>query len=104
MGWKTWTALIFGVILLGINVLFYLQNSLRLTDLSLDLYVVATHLLVPLPVPVLLYSAFGLGLLVGLLLMGRAWRRASRRVSELEAQVTRGSSGTSPSSPGDLWT
>lgn len=114
MGLKTWTALLLGVPGVFIAVLFYLQNSLRKVDLSLDLYVAAWRLQDPVPVPLVVFVSFGVGLLVGLISMTLAWRRASSRVAELEVRLARASGGSSGSSAGaggpmvgpsaDLWT
>jgi hypothetical protein len=57
---------------LGLAVLFTIQNSSRLTDLSLDLGMAAWHLERPLSVPALLWGAFALGVVGGLLL---SWLR-----------------------------
>lgn len=71
--------------------LFTIQNSLRTTDLSLDLYFTAFHLERPLAVPYLLWAAFGAGLL-----LGGGWGllsrlAAQRRVRDLEQDLARAS-------------
>ncbi len=66
----------------GAATLFTLQNSSRMTDLSLDLYFFATHLQKPVAVPVLVWIAFGSGLVIGggWGLLGRSRRRAAPAV------------------------
>lgn len=49
--------------------LFTVQNSLRETSLSLDLVVWAAKLSEPMPVPHLMWMAFGAGLLSGMILL-----------------------------------
>ena len=48
----------------AVGVLFTVQNSGRMTDLSLDLGFTAFHLAEPQPLPYLLWGAFGIGLLL----------------------------------------
>lgn len=114
MGLKAWAALILGVPAIFVGVVFYLQNSLRKVDLSLDLYVAAWRLNEPAPVPAVVLISFGVGLLIGLAAMTLAWRRAASRVVDLEMRLARssgggpvgGSSAGGPmTGPGaDLWT
>lgn len=114
MGWKAWTTLILGVVSAFIAALFYIQNSLRKVDLSLDLGLRAWRLAEPVSVPLVLFVAFAVGLLLGLLAMSLAWRRASGRVAELELRLARASVSGSTGSAGaggpsvgpsaDLWT
>lgn len=74
--WR-WFQLV-SVLLVGlVGTLFTVQNSSRTSDLSLDLWFAAWHLQAPAPLPVLLWVAFAVGLLVGVfgMLLGR---RSSR--------------------------
>ena len=102
MSFRTWTTLILGSLVILVGYLFYVQNSLRLVDLSLDLYFTAWKLSSPVPVSALAYASFGTGLLLGLVLLALPWRRATRRVTDLEERLAR--SGSAPPSGGDLWT
>ena len=97
MGWKTWTTLILVALSAFFGALFYLQNSLRKVDLSLDLYVAAWRLQEPVSVPLVVFVSFGVGLLIGLTAMTLAWRRASGRVAELELRLARTGGGPSGS-------
>jgi len=66
--------------------LFTVQNFSRLSDLSLDLGLVAMHLKQPQPLPVLMWGAFFVGLisgLVGAVLLGRGSRPERIRHSGL---------------------
>lgn len=94
-----WTLLVIVLLLLGAVTLFTVQNLERTSDLSFDLWVWAGHLKRPQPVPYLLLSAFGLGLILGggWGLLGRM--RSATRMAELEQEVAR-SSLRSPSSTG----
>jgi hypothetical protein len=53
------------VLVVTVTALFVVQNSGRVTDLSLDLYFFATHLRQPVPVPYLLLGALGGGFVFG---------------------------------------
>lgn len=88
-----WTMLISTLLLVLVAVLFTIQNSSRLTDLSLDLGFVAFHLTEALPVPVLLWSALGVGLLGGLAAGLWLRARALRKVRSLEQELARASLG-----------
>lgn len=77
----------------GVATLFTIQNSSRMTDLSLDLYVFATHLQTPLSVPVLMWAAFGSGLLLGLVGMVVSRVRQSGRMGDLEMRAARAELG-----------
>ncbi len=96
MGWRGWTILVFGLVFLGVGALFYLQNSLRVTELSLNLGVVAFQLQQPMAVPLLLVIAFGSGLVFGLILAMIGGRPSSSPASR--------ASGASGGAGGDLWT
>lgn len=64
--WR-WFQLV-SVLLVGlVGTLFTVQNSSRTSDLSLDLWFAAWHLQAPAPLPVLLWVAFAVGLLVGVI-------------------------------------
>jgi uncharacterized integral membrane protein len=74
--WR-WFQLV-SVLLIGlVGTLFTVQNSSRTSDLSLDLWFAAWHLQAPAPLPVLLWVAFAVGLLVGV--VGMAFGRRSGR-------------------------
>ena len=74
--WR-WFQLV-SVLLVGlVGTLFTVQNSSRTSDLSLDLWFAAWHLQAPAPLPVLLWVAFAVGLLVGVI--GMAFGRRSSR-------------------------
>jgi len=88
-----WTAFGIVVLVIFVAILFTIQNSARTTDLSLDLGLVAFHLKEGLPVPVLLWSCLGLGLLGGAVVGLRMRSGAMRKVRELEQQLARASLG-----------
>jgi uncharacterized integral membrane protein len=95
--YMTWISLI---LVLLVGAMFTVQNLDRTSDLSLDLYLVAYHLSDPIPVPYILWAAFGLGLLVA-----GAWAVFSRMslhryIRDLEQQQTR----TNLTNPDDDWT
>lgn len=94
-----WTMLVVVLLLVGGVALFTVQNVERTTDLSFDLWVWATHLRRPLPVPYLLLGAFGAGLLLGggWGILGRV--RAAGRIGELEQDLARATlrTGAAPS-------
>ncbi len=89
------------VVVGGVATLFTIQNSSRVTDLSLDLFVFATHLQQPLSVPVLLWAAFGAGLLLGLVSSVVSRVRMSSRIGDLEMRAARAELG---STNDDDWT
>lgn len=94
MGLRGWSLLTLIVVSAGLGTLFWVQNSLRTVDLSLDLYVVAFKLASPVSVPVLLGATLVLGVLVGAGMMVLA-----RRPPAPASVSASGSSGG-----GDLWT
>jgi hypothetical protein len=53
------------VLVIGVAVLFTIQNVSRVADLSLSLGLAGFHLAQPMPIPYLLWIAFGAGLLLG---------------------------------------
>lgn len=61
-------SLILALTLITVVTLFFVQNSARTVDLSLDLQFWAWHFQRPQPVVLLIAGAFGGGLLAGLLL------------------------------------
>lgn len=88
-----WTLLILTLLVVLIAVLFTIQNSSRVSDLSLDLGFVAFHLTEALPVPALIWSSFGLGALGGLVAGLWLRARALRKVRNLEQELARASLG-----------
>lgn len=94
-----WTMLVLVLLVVGVAALFTIQNSSRLTDLSLDLWVVAFHLKSAVPLPALLWAAFGVGGIGGLLVGLRLRASAVRKVRTLEQQLARASLGGD-----DAWT
>jgi len=85
----------------GVATLFTIQNSSRMTDLSLDLFVFATHLQQPVSVPMLLWVAFGVGLSLGVVSSVVSRVRMSSRMSDLEMRAARAELG---STNDDDWT
>ena len=90
MRWTRWLLLVLVLVSLAVLVLFYLQNSLRLTDLSLNLGFAAWRLANPVPVPALLLGALGTGVLLGAVL--GLWMRRG------------GDKAPAPRAGEDLWT
>ena len=86
-----WFILIVIVAAVAIGALFTIQNSGRMTDLSLNLWVVAFELREPQPVPYLLLGAFGGGLILAGALGSISRLGLQRRIRELEQDVARGS-------------
>ncbi len=72
-----WIMLISLLLVGGVAALFTVQNLNRMSGLSLDLFFVGFELKDALPVPYLLGGAFGVGLLMGILLMVPALFRGS---------------------------
>lgn len=73
---KTWVTIkvLFWLCVVGLPVLFVIQNRLRVTELSLDLGFVAWKLAEPVAIPYLLMGTLGAGVLLGVLL-SYFWRR-----------------------------
>jgi uncharacterized membrane protein YciS (DUF1049 family) len=94
------TALLVGVLAVvgGVLYLGWVQNSARLTQLSLNLGPVgAWQLTTPVAVPVLIASSFGSGFVIGALVFLGNSMRLSRQVRRLEQQIAvSGSEGDSP--------
>lgn len=91
-----WTKWIAGALLVLVAVMFTVQNSSRLADLSLDLGFWAVHLERPLPLVYLLW-----GTLVGGFLAGFGWSAAmraadDRRARELEGMAERAKFNANP--------
>ena len=95
-----WFVLIILVLTGALGALFTIQNSSRLTDLSINLWVVAFELVEPQPVPYLLLGAFGAGLILAGTLASFNRFGLQRRIRELEQQVARQGTRTSD----DDWT
>ena len=89
MSWRFWTALVIVALIGTLATMFYLQNSLSLVDLSLNLGFSAWKLATPAPLPALLYISFGVGLLLGGGVLGFAWRRAVARADDMERRLAR---------------
>ena len=95
-----WIAILLLLFTAAVGALFTIQNVERVTDLSLNLWVVAFQLQGPQPIPYLLWGAFGGGLLLagG---VGTIQRMGlQRRVRDLEQEVARASLRTTD----DDWT
>lgn len=71
----------------GVGALFAVQNSARVTQLSLDLGVAAWQLEQPVSIPALIAICFGAGLLVGALPFALRAGRLAGKVRQLEQQV-----------------
>lgn len=95
MSWRGWTTLVLSLLILTLAGLFYVQNSLRVVDLSLNLGLFAFKLQEPAPVPLLLLVTFGVGLLVGAMVVV-----LGRRSPPPETTRIGGAGG----SGADLWT
>ena len=81
-----------------VAVMFHIQNSARLIqDISLDLGFMSLHLQQPAPLPIVLWSTLGIGLLLGMIL-GIASRRG--RIRELEGALSRAERSRSTSDDG----
>lgn len=78
MSAKTWVLLVSFLLLGAVGALFYVQNSLRTVELSLDLGFAAFQTARPLPAPALLFGTFGLGLLFGSVFVALRRRGSSR--------------------------
>lgn len=87
---------------LGAGWLFWIQNSSRTTQLSLDLWFAAWQLSEPVSIPVLVAGSFAAGLALGVLLLGLPSWRNGRRARRLEAELAlAGAAG--PGAPRDAW-
>ena len=77
-----WIRLVLGLSVALAAYAFYVQNSLRAVDLSLDLWFAAWRLSRPIPVPALMAACFGAGLLLA---GGWGWLRGL----QLQGQIRR---------------
>lgn len=91
MGWQRITGLVILALGLLVAALFYVQNSLRVTDLTLNLGFWAGRLKEPVSVPLALYLCFGGGAAVGALLAGLGWARDRAKIEDLERKLARAS-------------
>lgn len=94
-----WILLVVTLLVLSIAVLFTVQNSMRMTDLSLDLWFWATHLKSPVAVPYLLWGTLFGGFLTGFI-VGRVGRSSANKVEDTGYTPPRASTA----SVGDDWT
>lgn len=78
----------------GVIVLFVVQNSARATQLSLDLGFAAWQLADPVPVVALVGGAFGLGFVIGAGWFGIRSMQLSSKVRRLEQEIALSGSGT----------
>ena len=82
-----WFILLVIVATAALGSLFTVQNLGRVTDLSLNLWVVAFALKTPQPIPYLLWGAFGSGLLIAGTI-GTAQRSAlQRKLRKMEQEA-----------------
>ena len=84
-----WFILIVLGLAAAVGSLFTIQNSERVSDLTLNLWVVAFQLDTPQPIPYLLWGAFGAGLLLAGGLSSAQRISLQRRVRDLEQDVAR---------------
>lgn len=91
MSWSGWLKLLLLTAVALVIVAFTMQNMSRTTQLSLDLYVAAWKLARPIAVPVLVWAAFGSGLVLAGVW---GWVRGlalARKVRKLEQELALGS-------------
>lgn len=89
------SALVVVLILTGLGALFWVQNSSRTTQLSLELWAVgAWQLAEPMSVPVLIAIALVSGLLIAGVPLGLLLLSAQRKVGALQQQVAVHGGGT----------
>lgn len=91
MNIRTWLTLLIFALSALLIALFTAQNLARATQLSLNVGFAAWQLSQPVPVVGLVFGSFGLGLVIGAILMLRRSFRLSRRIRELEQQAALGS-------------
>ena len=95
-----WFILLVIVVTAALGSLFTVQNLERVTDLSLNLWVVAFALEAPQPIPYLLWGAFGAGLLTAGA-FGIIQRSAlQRKIRTMERDATH----ANPRTTDDDWT
>jgi len=88
MGRYGWVALLLLLALVvGVVGLFYVQNSARTTQLSLDLGFAAWRLQQPVTVPALVGGSAAVGFLLGFLPVWMQSLARGRRIKRLESQV-----------------
>jgi len=85
---------VLGLLICGVVVLWFVQNSSRTATLSLDLYVVKWQLAQPVSVVALIGAGTVGGFLMGVLFSAPSRRRAKKRVRALEQQIAVGGEGT----------
>ena len=95
-----WFILIVLVPTVALGALFTIQNSSRVTDLSINLWVVAFELAEPQPVPFLILGAFGAGLILAGALGSFNRMGLQRKLRELERQAAQSNTRTTD----DDWT
>ena len=86
-----WFSIVVLVLAAAFGGLFTVQNVERVSDLSLNLWVIAFQLQDPQPIPYLLWAAFGIGLLIAGTLGSLQRIALQRRVRALEQDVARAS-------------
>jgi uncharacterized integral membrane protein len=79
--------LVLAAALAGFIALFAVQNSSRVTQLSLDLGMAAWQLTQPVSVPALMGICIGGGFLLGVALIFPSYSRLSRRARSLEQKL-----------------
>jgi hypothetical protein len=82
-------SLLLRLAILGIAVLFTIQNMSRTSVLSLDLWLFGIQLGEPQPLPYLIWTALAVGLILGLTRGMQGRRQSIRRIRELEAELVR---------------
>jgi uncharacterized integral membrane protein len=91
-----WVKWVLGGLAVLVAVMFTVQNSSRLTDLSLDLGFWAIHLERPLPLVYFLWGTLVVGFLAGFGLSALSRSADDRRRRDLEGQAERAKFGGSP--------
>jgi len=85
---------VLGLLICGVVVLWFVQNSAQTSQLYLDLYVVKWQLAQPVPVVALMGAGTVGGFFMGVLFSGPSRRRAKKRVRALEQQIAVGGEGS----------
>ncbi len=99
MSARGWLGLLFLLLLaagIGCGYLFWLQNSLQVVTVSLELWGMG-RLGRQMPLPELIAWSAGVGFAVGLLPMFVLWWRRGSRIRQLEQQVAMSGSASSDS-------
>ncbi len=81
-----WLGLVLLLLAVSVAILFWIQNSLRTTDLTLDLGLIKLGLEHRISIPNLMGLCFGSGLLCGVGLVGVRSLRQSARIRKLEQE------------------